>query len=59
MGKMRATFKGEDKVGGEIVGPVFVYDEDDPQNAEVLDWMSLSAARELARERGYELDEDI
>jgi hypothetical protein len=53
-----ATFKHEDVLDGEPVGPVFIVDEEDPENVETLDWMPLSAARELAREQGFEFTED-
>lgn len=58
MGKKIATFKHEDVLDGEPVGPVFIVDADNPENVESLDWMPLSAAKALARERGYEYTED-
>lgn len=58
MSKKIATFKHEDEFEGEPVGPVYVVDPDNPQDVEALEWMPLSAARELAAERGYEFTED-
>jgi len=57
---MRGYFKAEDEDNGEPIGPLLVYDDaDETSEPEELDWMSLSAARQYARERGYELDEDL
>ncbi len=58
MGK-RGYFKAEEEEDGEPVGPLWVYDEDDPDDEEEVGWMALSVARRLAREQGFELDEDI
>jgi hypothetical protein len=53
------TFKHEDEVMGEPVGPAIVSNLDDPSGEiEDLGWMTLSQARELARARDWEFDED-
>jgi hypothetical protein len=62
------TFKHEDEADGEPIGPVYVYDADDPdgswtgliRNADggLGGWMSLREARSWAEARGYEFYED-
>jgi hypothetical protein len=53
------TFKHEDEVMGEPVGPAIVSNIDGPdQEIEDLGWMTLSQARELARARDWDFDED-
>jgi hypothetical protein len=62
------TFKHEDEVDGEPIGPVFIYDEDEPEDSWTghLDdisgptggWRTLSDARAWAASRGYSFHED-
>jgi hypothetical protein len=60
VGRMIVQFKSEDELeSGEPIGKVFVFDEDDPDVDPLDDWMTLSQARQLAEQRGYEfVDED-
>jgi hypothetical protein len=68
-----ATFKHEDEHEGEPIGPVFVIDSENPPTpswerprdheaegakVEVLEWMTLSQARELAERNGWQFEED-
>ena len=62
------TFKYEEQVDGEPVGPLYIHDEDEPEHSWTghLDdysgpsggWRTLTAAREWAASRGYAFYED-
>ena len=55
MGRMIVQFKSEDELdSGEPIGKVFIFDEDDPDVDPLVDWMTLSQARQLAEQRGHE-----
>jgi len=60
------TFKREDSVEGEPIGPVYISDEDHPEawvghpydrDGAVGSWMRLSEVREWAAARGYKFGE--
>src|SRR5690349_918338 len=52
------NFKGEDEVDGEIVGPVFITDDGDPDFLHEVGWLTQPNARELARSLGHRFTED-
>lgn len=54
---MSVTFKHEDEVGGEPVGPVFVDEEHMTPNRTTDGWVTLSEAREIAERCGTDLKE--
>ena len=59
MGRIIVGFKDEDEVNGERVGKVFVYEEEDPDTfLEKVRWMSFTEAQALAKERGYDFEEE-
>ena len=57
-GHRTVNFKGEDEVDGEIVGPVFITDDEDPDFLHEVGWLRRSDARELARTLGHRFGED-
>jgi hypothetical protein len=61
VGQIVVQFKSESDSGpgGEEVGPVFVFDEDDPDTfLEDVRTMTRSEAERLARERGYDFTDE-
>jgi hypothetical protein len=58
-GRIIVQFKSEDELDdGEEAGRVFVFDDGQPDTfLEKVKWMSLSDAKKLAQERGYEFQE--
>ena len=59
MGRIIVSWKGESALDtGEEVGKVFIYDEDDPDVDPLDEWMTREQAENLARERGYEFEEE-
>ena len=53
-----ATFKGEDEIDGEIVGPLILWDNDKDAFYKEFPWMTLSEAKKLAGKNGWDFDED-
>jgi len=56
---IEATFKGEDEIEGEVVGPLILWDHDKNAFDKELPWMPLSEARELAKKNGWHFSEDM
>ena len=56
---MIVSWKSETDVddGTEIGKKVFVYDEDDPDVDPLDEWMTREQAETLAREKGYDFEE--
>ena len=52
------NFKGEDEAEGDVIGPVFITDEDDPAFLHEIGWMKRTDARELARGLGHPFSDD-
>jgi hypothetical protein len=58
MTRLEATFKREDELEGEPVGPLILRDQDDADFREELEQMSLSNAKKLAELNGWPFSED-
>ncbi len=43
---------------GEEFGKVFIHDEDDPDIDPLDEWMTRAQAEVLAKEKGYDFDEE-
>ena len=59
MGRMIVSWKSEgDTDTGEEIGKVFIYDEDDPDVDPLDEWMTREQAQALAKEKGYDFEEE-
>jgi hypothetical protein len=59
MGRMIVGWKSEgDSDTGEEIGKVFIYDEDDPDVDPLDEWMTREQAEALAKEKGYDFEEE-
>jgi hypothetical protein len=66
--RIAVTFRYEDEADGEPIGPILLYDEDEPEYSWVghlvdsagrpSGWCKLSDARRWAESRGYVFYED-
>ena len=56
MGRMIVSWKSSVEGGGMLVGPVWIYDEDDPDVDPEPEWMTCEQAEELARAKGYDFE---
>jgi hypothetical protein len=43
---------------GTEIGKVFIYDEDDPDVDPLDEWMTREQAEALAKEKGYDFEEE-
>jgi hypothetical protein len=55
-GVARVTWKDEDEVGGQPVGPCHVYREGEQVGVHEGGWITLAEARKVAAEHGVELE---
>jgi hypothetical protein len=59
MGRMIVGWKSESDLDDETeVGKVFIYDEDDPDVDPLDEWMTREQAEALAKEKGYDFEEE-